>query len=130
MVVDSSRAESDANINLITAPTNTGIAGDVGTVRSSGSDSEKTTITSWEINEAMEIIGAMDLRVVLKAQCKKCRIDARAINVVISYKEETNNGRIESHLKKRVGLTGPSNMMATTLVSPLTSSQTMVSTSC
>ncbi|KAH1121683.1 hypothetical protein J1N35_004843 [Gossypium stocksii] len=51
------------------------IIGDVDIVRSSRNDSKKTTSTSREINEAMEISTAMDLRAALRAQPKKRRTD-------------------------------------------------------
>ncbi|TYG36643.1 hypothetical protein ES288_D13G080100v1 [Gossypium darwinii] len=48
----------------------------------------------------------------------------RAINMMASSEEETNSGKIKSHRKRRADRTGTS-MVATTLASPLVSSQTV-----
>lgn len=125
VVLASSRVKNDAGINLITALANTRIVGDAGIARSSGSDSEDTTRISREINKAMEITKAMDLRATLRAQRKKCKTDARAVNVVVSSEEETGNGRLEFRRKRRPDCTRLSVVTATTSVSPLASSKTL-----
>ncbi|KAH1113935.1 hypothetical protein J1N35_007313 [Gossypium stocksii] len=94
------------------------LAKELGTTRSSWGDSEETTSTLREINEAMEITKDMDLQANLRAQRKKCRTDARVINVVVSSEKETYSGKIEFCWKRRTNCAGPSALMATTPTFP------------
>ncbi|KAK5843209.1 hypothetical protein PVK06_005657 [Gossypium arboreum] len=124
-VVASPWAESDTDINLLAAPANIRIVGDVATVHSSGSDSKESTSTSREINEAMEITRVMDLRVDLRARWKKRRTNARAVNVVVSSEKETYSCRMDFCHKKRENYAGPFAVTTSTPTFPSVSSQNM-----
>lgn len=57
----------------------------------------------------------MDLRVVLRDMRKKRMTDMGAVNVIISSKEEADNGRLESRRKRKADHAGPSVMRAQSL---------------
>ncbi|KAK5845528.1 hypothetical protein PVK06_001719 [Gossypium arboreum] len=96
-----------------------------GIVHNSGNDSKETTSTLREINEAMEIFKAMDLRATLRAQHKKRKTDTRALNVIVNNEEKTDTSKMEFCHKKRENRARTSAIMKTTLASSLASSPTV-----
>ncbi|KAH1096946.1 hypothetical protein J1N35_013867 [Gossypium stocksii] len=96
VVLGSQWVGSGPYINLIIVISNVRIVGDRGTTHNLESDTEETNSTLQELNEAMDIIGAVKLRATLRAQRKRCRTNTRAVNMVVGSMEGTDSGRIVS----------------------------------